>query len=99
MAVMFLWIPAGNKFMFAVFNDLEFCSKGYPDINNSGPVSNDCSKYYNWLILFVCFIDTVITYSFEAYFIRKFTIKFDEDKENQKIKNFSKDMEMLINSS
>ena len=38
MAFLFLWIPSGNPFMFAVFKDLQFCAKGYPNVNDSGPI-------------------------------------------------------------
>ena len=92
LAVLFLWIPAGSPFMFAVFKDLEWCTKAYPDINDSGPVSNDCYTKYNWFILFVCSINTIITYAFEAFFIRKFTIRYDDRKENQKTEKFSQEM-------
>lgn len=95
LAVAVLWIPAGNPFMWALFEDLQWCAgQPYPDDN--GPVQGPCYPQYNWFILFMCAIDTAITYVVEAVFIRRFTISYDARKENQKTQKFAQEMERLI---
>ena len=44
----------------------------------------------------MCLINTIITYGVEALFIKKYTIRYDIQKENQKTENFSKEMEKMI---
>lgn len=89
LAIALLWIPAGNPFMWDIFNDLQWCAKAYPDVNETGPIQGPCYPEYNWFILFMCAIDTAITYVVEAFFIRKFTIRYDAVKENQKTSKFA----------
>lgn len=98
LAVAVLLIPASNPFMWALFEDLEFCTvKPYPDVpDHPGPVQGPCYPQYNWFILGVCALDTVITYVVEAFFISKFTVRYDNIKENQKLQKFAQEMERLI---
>ena len=37
-AVVILWIPASNPIMWNLFEDLQWCAKGYPNVNDSGPI-------------------------------------------------------------
>ncbi len=95
-AVFILWMPAGNPFMWDLFENLQWCAKAYPDVNDSGPILGPCYPSYNWFILFMCLINTIITYGVEALFIKKYTIRYDIQKENQKTENFYKEMEKMI---
>jgi hypothetical protein len=47
-------------------------------------------------ILILGIIDTIITYCFEAFFIRSFTVRYDAKTENAKSAKFAQEMEDLI---
>ena len=98
LAVVVLLVPADNPFMWALFEDLEFCAgKPYPDVpDHPGPVTGPCYPQYNLFVLGFCLLDTVITYVVEAFFISKFTVRYDKVKENQKLEKFAQEMERLI---
>ena len=93
--------------MFGLFNDVEFCyfevitdpttqvkSLYYPpELPNGG---NPCEPKYNYFIVIVGVVDTIITYLVEAVFIRKFTVRYDEKHEAKKLADFAASMEALI---
>lgn len=55
-----------------------------------------CYPYYGFRILIGAVIDTIITYIVEAIFIRKFTVKYDDRKEAQRMVKFTEEMEALV---
>ena len=99
--ILILIIPASNPFMFAIFNDLDFCSDP-TDVPITGPFDGPLNhagtcypKYYVRLGIIVL-INSFITYIVEAFFIRKFTVSYDLKTETKKITHFQNEMEALI---
>jgi phosphotransferase system glucose/maltose/N-acetylglucosamine-specific IIC component len=92
-AFVVLFLPATNPFMWNLFSDVEFCNfTGNNPENPEGP----CYPDYNYFIIIVGVVDTIITYVIEAFFIRKFTVKYDARKEDEKLTKFANEMEALI---
>ena len=104
LAVAFLWLPAASPFMFFVFNDVPFCTwtctvtDGIKFCDPREPIQ-PCYPYYGFRILIGAAIDTIITYVVEAIFIRKFTVKYDDRKEAQRMVKFAEEMETLVAKS
>ena len=97
--IIILIIPASNPFMFAVFNDVDFCiaPTTVPE-NYDGPLHHGgtCYPIYYLRIGVIILINSFITYVVEAVFIRKFTVSYDKKTEIKKITHFQNEMEALI---
>lgn len=97
-AFVVLFLPATNPFMWGLFQDVEYCDFDLNAIPKTTPQypSSTCYPDYNYFIIIVGVVDTILTYLVEALFIRKFTVSYDNRHENQKLIRFAESMEALI---
>ena len=87
--ILLLILPASNPFLFSVFNDLDFCT-GYLDH------SGTCYPQYYYFMGAIILLNSVVTYTIEAFLIRRFTVKYDAKTEQRKYTKFEKEMESFV---
>lgn len=97
-AFVVLFIPANEPFMWSLFRDMDFCVVETAALESYkvSYVGGTCKPDYNYFLIILGVADTIITYFVEALFIRKFTVSYDNRKENQKMEKFAEDMKKLI---